>query len=161
MIEIREASEQDWDDIWPIFESVVRAGDTYAYPRDSSKDEAFKLWMVAPRQTYIATESGRVLGTYYLKTNQQGPGSHVCNAGYMVCASARGKGVAKKMCLHSQQEAKRMGYKAMQFNFVASSNTVAVHLWTSLGFETVGRLPQAFAHPELGYVDALVMFKWF
>lgn len=116
--------------------------------------------MEAPRNTYVAEEDGLILGTYYIKTNQQGPGSHVCNCGYMVGSAARGRGLATAMCEHSQRVAVEMGYKAMQFNFVAASNEGAVRLWQKLGFEIAGRLPGAFDHPARGYVDALVMYKW-
>ena len=104
---------------------------------------------------------GHILGTYYLKTNQVGPGSHVCNCGYMVSSKARGKGLATAMCQHSQKQAIKLGYKAMQFNFVASSNEGAIRLWNKLGFNTVGHLSKAFHHPNKGYVDALIMYKWF
>ena len=119
-----------------------------------------KRRLYAPRQTFVVEEDGRILATYYLKTNQAGPGSHVCNCGYMVAASARGRGLATMMCGHSQQVAVELGYQAMQFNFVASTNEGAVRLWQKLGFEIVGRLPQAFQHPRQGFVDALVMYKW-
>ena len=157
---IRAATESDFEQIWPIFHEVAAAGDTYGYRPDTSQEQAFHLWMEYPRSTYVAEEDGQILGTYYIKTNNEGPGDHVCNCGYMVSAKARGKGLATSMCEHSQQEALRLGYKAMQFNFVASSNEGAARLWTKLGFATVGRLPRAFNHPGLGYVDALVMFKW-
>lgn len=101
-----------------------------------------------------------VLGTYYIKTNQTGSGSHVCNCGYKVSASERGKRVATAMCQPSQKTALKLGYKAMQFNFVASSNTRAVRLWEKLEFDMVGTLPKAFNHPKLGYIDALIMHKW-
>jgi ribosomal protein S18 acetylase RimI-like enzyme len=116
--------------------------------------------MEYPRCTYVAEEEGQVLGTYYIKTNNEGPGAHVCNCGYMVSSVARGKGLATSMCEYSQAAAKKLGYLAMQFNFVASSNEGAVRLWNKLGFETIGRLPRAFKHPTQGYVDALVMYKW-
>ena len=157
---IREATSADWDQIWPIFQEVVSAGETYAYEPDTSKEQAEKIWMHAPRKTYVFEDNGQILGTYYLKTNQAGPGNHVCNCGYMVSLLARGKGLATLMCEHSQQVAIELSYKAMQFNFVASSNEGAVYLWNKLGFETVGRLPKAFKHPTQGYVDALVMYKW-
>ncbi len=157
---IREATTEDWEGIWPIFHAVVAAGETYAYELDTSKEQAKKIWLDAPRKTYVVVENNEILGTYYLKTNQAGPGSHVSNCGYMVSAKARGKGLATLMCEHSQKIALALGYKAMQFNFVAASNEGAVRLWTQLGFATVGRLPKAFLHPVLGYVDALVMFKW-
>ena len=101
----------------------------------------------------------KFLGTYYLKTNHNGPGQHVCNCGYMVSSAARGKGLARRMCEHSQIIAREMGYRAMQFNFVASSNEVAVSLWQKLGFQIVGRLPKAFDHPTQGFVDAFVMYR--
>ena len=138
----------------------MAAGDTYGFAPDTSREEAQRLWMDAPRKTFVAERGGEVLGTYYLKSNFDGPGSHVCNCGYMVAPAARGQGLATTMCRHSQQIALELGYRAMQFNFVAASNAGAVRLWESLGFETVGRLPRAFRHPAKGYVDALVMYKW-
>ena len=159
-MKIREATREDFDAIWPIFHEIVSRADSYGYPADTAKEQAFRLWMEMPRLTFVAAEDGQVLGTYYLKTNQGGPGDHVCNCGYMVSSSARGRGIATAMCQHSQRIAKALGYKAMQFNLVASTNAGAVKLWTKLGFETVGRLPKAFRHPAQGYVDALVMYKW-
>ena len=160
MTNIRKATEDDFKLIWPIFQEVVSAGDTYAYEQETSKEAAFKIWFQTPRQTYVVEENDDILGTYYIKTNQAGPGDHVCNCGYMVSSKARGKGFATLMCKHSQDTAVEMGYRAMQFNFVAASNVGAVRLWHKLGFETVGRLPKAFNHPSEGYVDALVMYKW-
>jgi L-amino acid N-acyltransferase YncA len=157
---IREATKKDFDKIWPIFHEIVAAGESYAYVRDTTKEQAEKIWIETPRKTYVMEENGNILGTYYIKTNQLGPGDHVCNCGYMVSSKARGRGVATAMCEHSQKVAKELGYKAMQFNFVASSNEGAVRLWTKLGFETVGRLPKAFNHPSKAYIDALVMYKW-
>lgn len=159
-MKIRPATPEDFDAIWPIFHEIVSRAETYAYAPDTNKEQAFRLWMEAPRLTFVAEEAGEVLGTYYLKTNQGGPGDHVCNCGYMVSSSARGRGLATAMCQHSQRIAKALGYKAMQFNFVASTNEGAVKLWTKLGFATAGRLPKAFKHPAQGYVDALVMYKW-
>lgn len=157
---IREAAENDFGQIWPIFHEIVSVGETYAYPRNTSKEQALKIWIDTPRITYVFEEEGKVLGTYYLKTNQPGSGDHVCNCGYMVSTAARGRGLATAMCEHSQMIARELGYKAMQFNFVASTNEGAVRLWNKLGFDTVGRLPKAFNHPSKGYVDALVMYKW-
>ncbi len=156
---IKEATENDFDAIWPIFNEIVCAGETYAYPKETTKSEALKIWMRLPRKTYVVEENNQILGTYY-KTNQGGPGGHVCNCGYMVSSKARGKGLATAMCEHSQKVATELAYKAMQFNFVASSNEGAVRLWNKLGFETAGRLPKAFNHPAQGYIDALVRYKW-
>ena len=157
---IREASEQDWPAIWPIFHEIVKAGETYAYDLDTSNAEAKKIWLETPAKTYVFEENNTILGTYYLKTNQAGPGNHVCNCGYMVSSQARGKGLATKMCQHSQEAALALGYKAMQFNFVASSNEGAIRLWNKLGFDIVGRLPDAFKHPRSGYVDGIIWFIW-
>jgi L-amino acid N-acyltransferase YncA len=157
---IREAAPGDFPQIWPIFHEVVAAGDTYAIAPDTAYEQAFKIWMETPRKVYVAEEDGRILGSYFIKTNQGGPGDHVCNCGYMVAGAARGRGLATAMCEHSQVIARELGYKAMQFNLVVSTNETAVQLWTRLGFETVGRLPKAFWHSTRGYVDALVMYKW-
>ena len=159
-MDVREATKEDFDHIWPIFHDIAAAGETYAYPRDISKEQALEVWMDGPRKTYVIEEGGQVLGTYYIKTNQPGPGDHVCNCGYMVSSEARGRGLATALCEHSQETARKLGYKAMQFNFVASSNEGAVRLWIKLGFAVVGRLPRAFHHPSMGYIDALVMYKW-
>lgn len=156
----REATREDFDQLWPIVHEIAAAGETYPYPRDIRKEQALELWIDAPRKTYIFEEDGHVLGTYYIKTNQGGPGDHVCNCGYMVSSFARGRGLGTAMCEHSQKIARELGYKAMQFNLVVSSNEGAVRLWSKLGFATIGRLPKAFRHPSRGYVDALVMYKW-
>lgn len=160
MPEIREAQAVDFEAIWPIFSEVTRKGDTYGYSIHTDKTKAHELWMDAPLKTFVFEENGQILGTYYLKPNQAGPGDHVCNCGYMVASGARGKGIASQMCEHSQQVARELGYRAMQFNFVASSNEGAVRLWQKLGFDVVGRLPRAFNHPQRGFIDALVMYKW-
>jgi L-amino acid N-acyltransferase YncA len=157
---IREATRDDCDAIWSILHPVIAAGETYALPRDMNREQALAMWTEAPRKTFVSEDDGQVLGTYYIRNNQAGPGDHVCNCGYMVAAAARGRGVASALCAHSQHTARGLGYKAMQFNCVVVSNEAAVKLWTRLGFTTVGRLPRAFCHPTLGYVDALVMYKW-
>ncbi len=159
-MKIREARSEDFDGIWPIFSEIVSAGETYAFPTDTTKEQAFRIWMEMPRRTFVAEVDGRILGTYFIKSNQSGPGDHVCNCGYMVSSEARGLGLATAMCEHSQDVARELGYKAMQFNLVVASNEGAVRLWSKLGFETVGRLPRAFRHPTLGFVDALIMYKW-
>lgn len=156
---IREAEENDWNAIWPFFQNIVSAGDTYGFDPKTDKAAGHQIWLAAPRKAFVVEEHGQILGSYYLKTNQQGPGSHVCNCGYMVAPEARGRGLASAMCEHSQRIAIELGYHAMQFNFVASTNEGAVRLWLNHGFDIAGRLPKAFRHPEHGLVDALVMFK--
>lgn len=159
-VRICRAHPGDFDAIWPILRDVIRAGDAYALDPAMPRDEARAYWMDNPRATFVAWQGGRAVGTYYIRTNQPGGGAHVCNCGYMVAAGARGRGIAARMCAHSQGQAREMGYLAMQFNFVVASNAGAVALWRRLGFVEVGRLPGAFAHPRGGLTDALVMHKW-
>jgi ribosomal protein S18 acetylase RimI-like enzyme len=160
MITIESLSSKDWPGVWALLEPTCREGETFAYPRDITIDQAHALWVQAPVATFVAQdETGNVVGSYFIKPNQPGLGSHVCNAGYVVGPRARGRGVAATMCEHSQREAQRRGFRAMQFNFVVSTNEPAVHLWQKLGFEIVGRLPGAYNHARLAYVDAYVMFK--
>jgi len=159
MITIRAAVPDDFELVWPLLRDVFAAGDTYAVDRDISKEDARAYWMAQARATYIAQSDDRVVGTYYIKTNQPGGGAHICNCGYVVSPAARGQGIAASLCAHSQQEARRLGYRAMQFNLVLASNEGAVRLWHRLGFATVGTIPEAFAHPRLGLVDAFVMYR--
>ena len=160
MADIREALEKDFDQIWEIFHQIVSAGETYAIHRNASKKEAHQIWIEQPKKTYVCVENNKVLGTYYLRENHTGGGSHVCNCGYMVDMESAGKGLGTMMCKHSQNIAKELGFKAIQFNLVLESNKKALNLWTKLGFNTVGKIPKAFDHPKFGYVDALVMHKW-
>ncbi|MFN7315737.1 MAG: GNAT family N-acetyltransferase [Phycisphaerae bacterium] len=156
---IRPATPADADSIWQILEPVIRAGETYALDRDMSRDDALAYWLGRDRETFVAVDGDAVVGTYYLRANQAGGGRHIANCGYMVSPRATGRGIARTMCEHSLRHAKSRGFRAMQFNFVVSSNTRAVAAWEAIGFEIVGRLPGAFAHPTLGFVDALVMFR--
>jgi len=156
---VRPAADSDREAIWAVLEPMIRAGETYPLPRDMSKDKALAWWFSPEKEPFVWEENGAVLGTYFLKANQQGGGAHVANCGYVTSVAAQGRGIARAMCLHSLERAKERGFRAMQFNFVVSSNTRAVKLWSSLGFETVGRLPLVFKHPTLGYVDALVMVR--
>lgn len=156
---IRLATAADHSAIWTLLEPVFAAGQTYAVPQDISRDAALNIWCTKPAATFVAEENGTLLGTFYIKTNAEGGGAHVCNCGYITAQDAQGRGVARKMCERSQVEAAALGYKAMQFNLVLSTNTAAVALWHKLGFKTVGVLPRAFDHPQLGYVHAHVMYK--
>ncbi|WP_237478517.1 GNAT family N-acetyltransferase [Lichenibacterium dinghuense] len=156
---IRPARPADAPALWAVLEPVIRAGDTYALDPDMGEAEALAYWLGPDRETFVAEEDGRVLGTYYVRANQAGGGRHVCNCGYVTAPASAGRGVARRMCAHSLDHARARGFRAMQFNFVVSTNTRAVALWRSMGFETVGRLPGAFRHPVHGDVDALVMFR--
>lgn len=159
-MQIRPASRPaDSDSIWAILEPTIRAAQTYTLPANMTREEALEYWFGPQHEVFAAEEDGRVLGTYFLQPNQQGGGSHVANCGYITAAWATGRGVARAMCAHSLARARERGFRAMQFNFVVSTNDPAIHLWQSFGFEIVGRLPGAFRHPGHGYVDALVMYR--
>jgi ribosomal protein S18 acetylase RimI-like enzyme len=156
---IRPAVESDNEAIWKILEPMLRAGETYTLPREMTREEALAYWFSPGHEVFVAEESGEALGTYFLRANQGGGGAHVANCGYVTGDWASGRGVARAMCEHSLERAKARGFTAIQYNFVVSCNERAVRLWQSLGFQIVGRLPGAFAHPKLGFVDALVMYR--
>ena len=156
---IRKANDRDFEGIWPIFHEIVGQGETYAFSPNTDKSEAFKIWMVTPTATYVALDQDNIVGTYYIKPNQPGLGAHVCNVGYMVSSNARSRGIGRAMCEHSQTEARKLGFRAMQFNLVVTTNKGAIKLWQDLGFAIVGALPKAFRHKKRGLVDAFVMYK--
>lgn len=156
---IRPATDKDHGAIWRIMEPVIRAGDTYALPQDMNRVEALALWFAPDRNVFVAEDKGQIVGTYYLRANRPRPGAHVANAGFMVAGDAAGKGVGEALCAHALQTAKSRGFAAMQFNFVVASNARAVRLWQRMGFEIVGRVPDAFQLPGQGMSDALVMYR--
>jgi len=158
-VSIRPAGKSDTTGIWTILEPVFRAGETYPLPREISASDALAFWMANGHEVFVAQDGhGKMLGTYFLRANQKGGGAHVANCGYVTATWASGRGVARKMCAHSLEHARARGFRAMQFNFVVSTNERAVRLWESFGFRVVGRLPGAFQHAKLGFVDALVMY---
>ena len=156
---IRPAANEDANAIWAILEPIVRAGETYTLPRDMDKESALAYWLSAEHEVFVAEEKGDLIGTYFLQANQKGGGAHVANCGYVTAVPATGRGVARTMCAHSLDRARERGFRAMQFNFVVSTNERAVRLWQSFAFPIVGTLPKAFLHPKLGYVDAYVMYR--
>jgi GNAT superfamily N-acetyltransferase len=157
---IRPATPEDDDAIWSILEPICASGEVFCVPRDGGRAAAFDYWFSgAGRRVFVAESGSGILGTSYLRPNQGGGGAHVANAGYATAPAAQGKGVARALLEHSLAAARAAGFRAMQFNFVVASNTRAVATWQAAGFAVVGRLPAAFAHPTLGYVDALVMHR--
>jgi len=156
---IRGAIEKDANALWAILEPIIRAGETYPLPLDMDRQSALAYWFSPGNEVFVAEQGGEIFGTYFLKANQKGGGAHVANCGYMTAPHATGRGVARAMCAHSLERARERGFSAMQFNFVVSTNQRAVRLWQSFDFEIVGRLPQVFSHPTLGFVDALVMYR--
>lgn len=169
MLEIRKAVEADKKEVWGIIKEVISTGDSYTFAPDSPKEKMLEFWFGADKETYVAVwseppasaggVSQNIVGTFFLKANQPDLGSHICNAGYMVSPRAKGKGVGRKMAEFSLPEAKRLGFKAMQFNFVVKSNEIAVKLWQKLGFEIIGEIPEAFQHKDLGLTNALIMYR--
>ena len=158
-VSIRPIAHADRAAIAALLEPIVRAGETYALPRDWSRDDILAYWLAADRVAFVAEDGRAIVGTYFVHPNQLGGGAHVANCGYATLASATGRGIARAMCAHSLVEARRLGYRAMQFNFVVASNAAAVHVWTAMGFATLATLPRAFVHPAHGFVDALVMWR--
>lgn len=158
-VTIRAATDNDRDAIWKIFQATIATGDSFVYDVNTSREKALAYWCGDDAATFVAERDRTVIGSYLLRHNQPGLGDHVANAGFMVDSSARGLGVGRAMGEHCLKEARRRGYRAMQFNFVVSTNVSAVHLWRQLGFNIVGTLPGAFRHAEQGFVDAYVMFR--
>jgi len=156
---IREFAQSDWPALWRVLREAFATGDTYPYPPDISEADARRAWIDVPAATFVAVEDEKILGTYYLKPNQPGLGAHVCNAGYIVATAARRRGLGRALCAHSMDEARRRGFRAMQFNLVVATNEGAVRLWQDMGFTVIGTAPGAFNHRDKGYVDALIMFQ--
>jgi ribosomal protein S18 acetylase RimI-like enzyme len=159
VIEIRKAVDADKSAVWQIIKAVIAGGDTYVYPPNSPEDEMIAYWFAPDKYTYVAGSDGRIVGTFWIKANQPGLGAHVANAAYMISPDAAGKGIGRQMAEFSLREARRLGFKAMQFNFVVKSNTVAIRLWQSIGFEIIGEIPDAFDHATNGLTNAYVMYR--
>jgi catechol 2,3-dioxygenase-like lactoylglutathione lyase family enzyme/ribosomal protein S18 acetylase RimI-like enzyme len=159
MLTIRPATTDDHPAIWAMLEPAIRAGEVFALPLEMTRQAALEYWFAPAHHVFVAMFEGTVAGAYYVQPNQQGGGSHVANCGYLTAAQMQGQGVARAMCLHSLEQAKSLGFRAMQFNFVVSTNLRAVHLWQSCGFRILATLPGAFHHPKEGFVDTFVMWR--
>ncbi|HNP06989.1 MAG TPA: GNAT family N-acetyltransferase [Cyclobacteriaceae bacterium] len=158
-LEIRLFAEKDKDAVWDIIHKVVANGETYVFHPDSSRDKMLAYWLAPDKQIYVAILEGKAVGTFTLKPNQPDRGAHIANASYMVSPDHEGKGIGTFMAKYSLEEAKRLGYLAMQFNIVIKSNENAIALWKKVGFEIIGEIPNAFNHPRLGMTNAYVMYK--
>lgn len=160
-LEIRAFESRDWPAVWAILRAAIVKGDTYTFAPDAGEAEIRRAWVESPVGCFVAgDEAGEVVGTYFIRANQTGHGDHVGNCGYVVAEAARGRGVASQLCEHSQQIARGLGFLALQFNFVVSTNVGALRLWQRHGFDIVGTLPRAFRHPQAGLVDVHVLYKW-
>jgi len=157
-VEIRDATADDWPEIWPIFDAIVQAGETYAYDPALTSEQARDLWLERPPgRTVVALVDGRVVGTAKMGPNRPARGSHVGTASFMVGPAARGHGVGRALAEHVVDWHREHGYRGIQFNAVVETNESAVALWQSLGFRIIGTVPGAFHHPTHGYVGLHVM----
>jgi L-amino acid N-acyltransferase YncA len=159
---IRLAVDDDWDRLWPLWHAVVAAGDTYPYDPQTSSAAGRAIWFAAPpARTWVATApDGEIVGTYQLRPNQQRLGDHVANAGFMVAAHTRGQGVGRALGEHALATARGLGYTAMQFNAVVTTNVASLNLWRSLGFIIVGTVPRGFRHAVHGEVDMHILHRF-
>jgi len=160
MVEIRRATEDDWPQMWEIFRAVIAGGDTYVFGPETPEADGHAYWFGPSIRSFVALDGPALLGMYKIIANQRDLGSHVANASFMVSLGAQGRGIGRTMGLAALDQARDLGFTAMQFNFVVSTNEPAVKLWRSLGFEIVGTLPKAFRHRTLGLVDAYVMYRF-
>ncbi len=158
-MEITRITLEDFEGFWPIYKSVISAQETRTIDPDISYDEAFESWCLEPQFTYVSKENGVVTGSYYLKANAAGPGSHICNCDYIIDGLHRDRGITKMLCHHSQQVAVDAGFSAMQFNSVVSTDQRSIKLWKDLGFTIIGTVPNAYRHKTQGYVDSHIMYK--
>lgn len=158
-VTIRKFRVEDEPRIGEIIKYVISKGDTYVYAPDAQIMDVLREWCGSEKQTFVAVSDDEIVGTFFIKPNQTGLGSHIANAGYMVAPEARGRGIGRRMGEYSIEAAREMGFYAMQFNFVVKSNESAVRLWMSLGFEVVGEIPNAFRHSERGLTNVLIMYR--
>jgi len=158
---IRDATVDDWPAIWPFLHDIVAAGETFTWDRDVTEEQARIMWLLdAPGRTVVAVDDeGSVLGTAKMNPNHRGPAAHISSASFMVDPRHGGRGVGRALGEAALAWARREGYRAMQFNAVVETNTRAVALWRSLGFDVIGTLPEGFYHPAHGYVDLHIMHR--
>jgi ribosomal protein S18 acetylase RimI-like enzyme len=159
MLTFRQATIEDGDGIWTILQAINARGDAYAYFPDTPKQDMLDYWLAADKHAFVAAHNDEIVGTFWLRDNQPGRGSHIANASYAVSYAHNGLGIGKKMGLFSLDAARSLGYKAMQFNLVVKTNTRAVQLWQNIGFQIIGEIPEAFDHAELGLVNAYIMYQ--
>jgi ribosomal protein S18 acetylase RimI-like enzyme len=158
-LNFRLTNELDETALWELIQPIIRTGGSYVFSPDSSREKMMGYWLNSDKKTYLAELEGELVGTFYIRENQPDLGNHICNAGFMVGQNHGRKGIGRAMGQFALEEARRLGYQAMQFNFVLESNVYAVRLWKNLGFEVLGKIPEAYRHPELGLVSALIMYQ--
>lgn len=159
-LRVTQQTDADWPEVWRVLEPAFRAGESYPLQRDVGEVDARRYWIKLDGYNAVARDAaGTIVGVYYLRPDQGGPGSHICNAGYVIAEAARGKGYAVALCLQSQEQARAMGFRGMKFNLVVSANKAALKAWKRAGMDIIGTVPGAFHHPIDGFVDAHIMFR--
>lgn len=158
-MKIRQATKNDYNSVWEIFINVVQTADTYVFSPNTKKEDLVKHWLAPYMHTFVVEEDSKIIGTYIIKPNQIDLGSHIANGSYMVHSNEQGKGIGKLMCEHSLIKAKELGYFAMQFNMVVSTNKSAINLWKKYGFKIIGTIPKGFNHVKLGLIDTFIMYR--
>ena len=156
---IRAMTEDDFKLFWPVFSRIAQEQETYMYDPNIPYEEAHKIWCEEPMRTFVYERNGKICGSYYIKKNPTTLSRYICNCGYMVDPDFKNQGIAQKLCLHSQNIARELDFKSMQFNAVVSTNVTAVYLWKKMGFRIIKTLPKAYEHKTLGPVDCYVMYK--
>jgi ribosomal protein S18 acetylase RimI-like enzyme len=156
---IRPASSDDLEDIWRMWKDIMDQKVYFAFDDQTTKEDIIKSWINLNNHCFVAEKVNSIVGAYILKPNQPGYGKHIANASYLVDTTFRGGGIGHQLCVHSIESAKKIGFRGMQFNFVVSTNTMAIRIWERYGFEIIGTIPGGFYHVEKGYVDVYIFFK--
>lgn len=159
MLDIVEINSSKFDEIWAVLSPVFKTGETYPIAPDATKEDGKAYWFAPDKRVYAASDQGEIVGTYYIKPNQIGLGSHVCNAGFVVAAEHSGKGYGTLLGWHALQTAKEMGYESMQFNLVVANNIASLKIWQKLGFDVIGTIPEAFNYRGEKHIDAYILYK--
>lgn len=159
MLTIRPIDNADIHAVSAIVHATITSGTTYPYNPNMSDVEAWELWTNPNNRVYVGCIGDMIVGTFYIRPNQPHLGAHICNAGFMVSSEVAGQGIGTQLGIYALQEAKVLGYHAMQFNLVVATNHASIRIWEKLGFSTIGIVPEAFQHPEHGLTDALIMYK--
>lgn len=166
-VELDWMRPQEQDAVRSLLNTAIIEGESYPQAQPLSEPEFAAYWLsrdafVVRAITDNKTQQllpGTVLGAFYLKPNFPGRCSHICNAGFIVQPRVRGQGIGRLMGVAMLQIAAALGYTAVMFNLVFETNSTSLKLWQSLGFEIIGRIPQAVKLSQGRVVDALMMYR--
>ena len=158
-MKLRKATLKDYNAIWEIFKLVIETEDTHVFKKNTPKADLHDIWFADYMTSFVVESENRIVGTYMIRPNYTDLGNHIANCGYLVHPKEQGRGIGKRLCEHSIETAREMGYRGMQFNIVISTNTAAVNLWKKFGFKIIGTTPGGFRHKTQGFVDTYMMYK--